>query len=566
MDVPYSFRRGKKGIFAYRRRVPDSLKAIVGKDWWKVSLKTADKTEARIKATALAAEHDALIGMPASQRRLHEMDALHAANHEDRRKDPGTPDWRRRTPLWTERQAAIERLALQMLAEAEKRLATLSENDRTAVEANGGLAPFWRPTEAAGAFNAYLQDKASHDGPGALLAEPDELITAAEAYQRREQLERDRSELAADAKQIRKREQVLERLNLKAPDTTTDDPDNPRINSVVERWLKHQGQSVGSARRHRHAWHRFVEGFGNVPVREITRAQVLEYRTKCEDIPDTRKLSVKDRDLSLSELAEFKYLPRISNGTVERHLISIKAMLTWCCSNVAGMEKSVASGIVAAKDKRRQSEKTRPFKSDELRKVLEEAPSHYDETRGRDRGRKRDMHWLIFLACYSGCRLEEMCQLARENIRQVDGVWVLDINADDGRKLKAPEFSTRIVPIHPMLIERGFIAFAQEPRGPRVFASFILRKSANGESYGNAASSSFARFLDKIGMPDPTLKFHSFRHTFIDALRNAEVPYSSELAIVGHADKLNPVHGRYGSGRVKVGVLAKHLARVDPLA
>ena len=120
-------------------------------------------------------------------------------------------------------------------------------------------------------------------------------------------------------------------------------------------------------------------------------------------------------------------------------------------------------------------------------------------------------------------------------------IWVLDINDGDGRKLKN-EFSRRLVPIHPVLIERGFVQYATDQNGigTRVFSSLRLVKTVQGATYGNAASSAFGRYLDKLGLTDPTLNFHSFRHTFIEAMRNAEVPYSVELALVGTPGQAQP--------------------------
>ncbi len=545
----------------YRRRVPDDLQRVVGKVWWKISLKTALPSEARRLATAHAAEHDALIehhrGLPQSRRTLAEFESLQQANVRDAAAAESVPadQLAHRARLWDQRQAAIERLAKSMLIEAEKRLGTLTDTERAIADAGGGLAPLWRETRFQAAVNHALSEM--YDVP----QENEESLTPAEAFIQQEEHERAQRALADDAVRIRRRTAVLEKLDLRSPQSQLEDPSNPRVNTILERWLAHQGQGPAAAHRHRLAWRVFVETFGNLPVREITRAQVLRYREICEKIPDTRRLPSKQRARSLS-VPQAKGLPVITPETVSRYLNSIKAMLKWCRSNVAEFGDNVAAGIVAAKGKRK---KVRSFTPDELRKVFAEAVSHYDDTRGSHRARKRDMLWLIHLACYSGCRLEELCQLARDNVRQVRGIWVLDINDGDGRKLKN-EFSRRLVPLHPVLIERGFVQYATDENaiGRRVFSSFSLVRTAQGATYGNAASSAFGRFLDKIGLSDPTLNFHSFRHTFIEAMRNAEVPYSVELALVGHQDKHSPVHGGYGSP-AKVELLAKWSGKINPL-
>ncbi|WP_415192983.1 DUF6538 domain-containing protein [Rhodopseudomonas sp.] len=50
------FRHPKTGIFWFRKRVPDSLRALVGKREHKVTLGTRDPAEAKIAHARIAAE------------------------------------------------------------------------------------------------------------------------------------------------------------------------------------------------------------------------------------------------------------------------------------------------------------------------------------------------------------------------------------------------------------------------------------------------------------------------------------------------------------------------------
>jgi integrase len=49
----------------------------------------------------------------------------------------------------------------------------------------------------------------------------------------------------------------------------------------------------------------------------------------------------------------------------------------------------------------------------------------------------------------------------------------------------------------------------------------------------------------KHGITDGPKVFHSFRHSFIDALRLAGVPGEINIALVGHTDPT--VNGKYGA-------------------
>ena len=69
-------------------------------------------------------------------------------------------------------------------------------------------------------------------------------------------------------------------------------------------------------------------------------------------------------------------------------------------------------------------------------------------------------YWIIRLGYYTGARLNEICQIYKTDIRNIDGIWCLDIN-DEGNKsvkdkrTKKKKASVRLVPLHPVLIETG---------------------------------------------------------------------------------------------------------------
>jgi integrase len=172
-----------------------------------------------------------------------------------------------------------------------------------------------------------------------------------------------------------------------------------------------------------------------------------------------------------------------------------------------------------------------------------------------------DIVWWVHALVYSGARPEEIGQLDRANVRQEQGAWVLDINEEDGRKTKNDN-SVRTVPVHPRLIERGFIAFATKGKGARVFSSF--EKDTKGYYGGNEARR-FIRFLrGRMGIKDSRKVLYSTRHAFHTAMRNAGVPYDIQLALVGRLDEENVDHGDYGDTPLAAKV--RWIGKIDPLA
>ena len=94
----------------------------------------------------------------------------------------------------------------------------------------------------------------------------------------------------------------------------------------------------------------------------------------------------------------------------------------------------------------------------------------------------------------------------------------------------------------------GFFDFVtkrrtQDKPATRLFKD--MRYGCDGQA-STEYSKIFARVMDKVGLSDPRLVFHSFRHGIEDALRNACVPVYVKDRIVGHAD--DTVAGQYGKG------------------
>ena len=55
----------------------------------------------------------------------------------------------------------------------------------------------------------------------------------------------------------------------------------------------------------------------------------------------------------------------------------------------------------------------------------------------------------------------------------------------------------------------------------------------------------WGRYMKAVGLASDKTTFHSFRHKFIDLMRDAKVQSSVEYAIAGHEE--GTVHSNYGS-------------------
>ncbi len=119
--------------------------------------------------------------------------------------------------------------------------------------------------------------------------------------------------------------------------------------------------------------------------------------------------------------------------------------------------------------------------------------------------------------------------------------------------------SIRVIPLHPKLIMLGFLNYVQWMRASgavRLFPDLVA------DSLGvktKEASRRANRLIDKTVGDDPRLVFYSFRHSFKDLCRDADIPKDVHDQLMGHSPA--DVGGGYGLGRA-IGNLAAHLKRI----
>jgi integrase len=161
-------------------------------------------------------------------------------------------------------------------------------------------------------------------------------------------------------------------------------------------------------------------------------------------------------------------------------------------------------------------------------------------------------YWLPLLGLYVGGRINELCQLRLDDVRQTDaGNWYLDINENTADKsLKRQQdiarcWSARKVPLHPALVQLGFVDWCQRLREQgfqRVFPELSWNPTNH---YAKEPVRSMSQMLAKLGMPrDNTKVFHSFRHTVNNAIMRVTCPPEVRKRLLGHSpgDGVNEQH------------------------
>lgn len=145
--------------------------------------------------------------------------------------------------------------------------------------------------------------------------------------------------------------------------------------------------------------------------------------------------------------------------------------------------------------------------------------------------------WIPLLCLFTGARIGELSQMYHEDIYQeANGFWVIAIRDKSGFQRVKTKAARRIIPLHPTLIELGFLAYVQDaktavPDSERVFP-YLRYDKTNG--FGDVPSEAFARYLDTLGIHEDEKTAHSFRKTANQRLKDEEVDYPIRCQLVGH--------------------------------
>ena len=203
-------------------------------------------------------------------------------------------------------------------------------------------------------------------------------------------------------------------------------------------------------------------------------------------------------------------------------LAPLRAILQWGVDNRKLDENPASRITIDVKVKR--AEGIRGFTEDEAKLILGQAAKETDPVK----------HWVPLLGAYSGARLAELCQLRFEDIIQIDGIWCMKFDPEAG-SLKNDN-SERAVPLHPAIVEAGFLKFVEKiGKG----ALFPRLKTDRFGSQGGIATKIIGKWVrDDLGLTDERLSpSHSWRHRFKTLGRQHGLPTDIVNSITGHHKK-----------------------------
>jgi integrase len=308
---------------------------------------------------------------------------------------------------------------------------------------------------------------------------------------------------------------------------------------AFEGWKKERDRPEGTLREYGRAIDLFIQLHGNLPILEMKRSHARTFREALQLVPRSRKGSLLRA--SLPELSEYgrahSTVQKVSSGTVNKQLGAVQAVAGWGRHNGLVAEDAPWSNPFEEMRLEEEQSQREPFDARDLQII-------FDATLFTERklpvGAKGDAGiWLPLLALFAGARQAEYAGLRVSDIREdeetrVPLMWFIrDTKA--GRRLKTQQ-SERVVPVHPQLVSLGFLKYvaARRKEGERAWLFPTVAPDQKGSL--RAWAKWWGRHLrTHVGIVDRNKVYHSFRHGFQDALRQATPDEELRDALAGRS-------------------------------
>ena len=268
----------------------------------------------------------------------------------------------------------------------------------------------------------------------------------------------------------------------------------------------------------------FNKMVGRKSVELLTKADVMAFKRKLIDDPKRSQTNVRDK------------------------LASVRTLLGW-----AAGEDIIADN--PAQDVRmtvtERKEKRQDFNIDDLN-ALFSSPVYSKGARPKGYAGGEAAYWLPLIALFMGARREEIGQLRVSDVKRVPYVdeaekrqeaWCLDITEfsdgedDDLANSVKTDAGNRLVPIHPTLIQLGFVDYVNALPDQKGRAFPDLKAVGDSDRLTNKWGQWFGDYKRACGITAKTKVFHSFRHTWKTLANDAKIADRVQRAFQGHEGK-----------------------------
>ncbi len=326
------------------------------------------------------------------------------------------------------------------------------------------------------------------------------------------------------------------------PPVLTPPPPGKTLSQVREFWTENKAPKTTERDDNRIYVDAFISVHGDVPVKDVTRAMVREFR---------ELLRKRPRNMS-TDVAKWLLREQVTWGTRQKdcRLLSPRTINAKGVGSLfAIMDEAISESLIQVNPCARQflpikdgATDRLPFDKDDLTGIFTSVIYANGERYAGGGGEAQ--FWFELIGLFEGPRLEEIGQLLTDDVKvsgKIDYISFTEIDDEaetagtkPQRKRQKTPNARRDVPVHPFLIELGFLRYVARMKAQghkRLFPDLI----EYDEKLTRKWSRWFGRFLRKHVTKSRRKVFHSLRHAFVDALRNIKGVTEDDIrSLIGH--------------------------------
>lgn len=271
------------------------------------------------------------------------------------------------------------------------------------------------------------------------------------------------------------------------------------------------GKGRGADKRWQPVFLDLIDFVGHQDARRLTKQDILDWR-------DAR-------------------LKTHSASTVSKvHLASLRTVLKWAVENDR-LPTNVAEKVRQEAPKK-QLEREQGFTDSEALAILRASRSYVPAVPDNPANREAPQttaakQWAPILCAYTGARIAEITQLRKQDFRKEGETHVMRITPAAGT-VKAGGY--RDVPLHPQLIDLGFMKFVEAAADGPLF--YPQKKGKDPLTAAQTIAGRVSKWLQSLDViPEGVSPNHGWRHRFKTVGREQGISDRTLDAIQGHASK-----------------------------
>ena len=362
-------------------------------------------------------------------------------------------------------------------------------------------------------------------------------------------------------------------------------PPSMKISALYKAWLASLKftPTPKELQRFDHYVRRLTETLGDKPVNYVTKVEIQEFMDLVARYPGRKRTAVLEKLPMRALITKFEAdnAKRIARGEQPIETLKEKSVGVWFANFNRMFEYAVAfdhiprnpfAGLQKHTVKGMASVSRRAFSEDEIKAIfmtpLFQGFAGSGAVGYRDKPgstvTKDAKYWLPILSLFHAGRLNEFAALRLANFKITEaGNRYFDLTVDVKVKNQTAE---RYVPLHPHLISLGFCDYVQELRDKSAVWLFPDLNHDTKHGPGHAFSKWWGSWSDKHGLSDPSIVYHSWRHTWKRRARETEgLKEEMHDVISGHKApnrNVSDVARGYGAGAA-IDALARDMGKIS---